>query len=61
MNVCKIFFAFVSLLTVPIVKSSHIEARIYFTFLKNILKQTLKFLIPNINLTEKIGKAFKTK
>ena len=43
MNVCKIFFAFVSLLTVPIVKSSHIEARIYFTFLKNILKQTLKF------------------
>ena len=29
-----------SLLTVPIVKSSHIYARIYFIFLKHLLKQT---------------------
>ena len=33
---------FMSLLTAPIVKSSHIWARIYFIFLKNVLKQTWK-------------------
>ena len=48
-----------SLLIAPIVKNSHIWARIYFIFFKkNILKQTWKFfLIPNFNLSEKIGKA----
>ena len=33
---------FMSLLTAPIVKNSHIYARIYFIFLKNFLKQTWK-------------------
>ena len=31
---------FMSLLIAPIVRSSHIPARIYFTVLKNVLKQT---------------------
>ena len=31
-----------SYLTAPIVKNSHIEAKIYFMFLKNVLKQTWK-------------------
>ena len=31
---------FMSLLTAPNVKNSHIYARIYFIFLKNFLKQT---------------------
>ena len=30
---------FMSLLTIKSIKNSHIKARIYFTFLKNILKQ----------------------
>ena len=29
-----------SYLTAPIVKNSHIKAKIYFMFLKNVLKQT---------------------
>ena len=41
MNVVKIFFCiFMSLLTAKFVKSIHILARIYFIFLKNVLKQT---------------------
>ena len=31
-----------SFLTASIVKNSHIEAKIYFMFLKNVLKQTWK-------------------
>ena len=39
----KIFFlVFMSLLTAPIDKNSHIKARIYFIFLKIFLKQTWK-------------------
>ena len=30
------------LLTVPIVKNSHIQARMYYIFLENVLKQTRK-------------------
>ena len=46
-----------SLLTAPIDKSSHIKARIYFTVLKHFLKETESLLIPNFDLSEKIGKA----
>ena len=38
----KDFFLATLLLTAPIVKNSHIKARIYFTFLENVLKQTWK-------------------
>ena len=34
-----------SLLTAPIVENSHIEAIIWFSFLKNVRKQTLKYQI----------------
>ena len=43
------------LLTVKLVEKGHITARIFFIFLKNVLKQEI-FLIPNFNLSEKIGK-----
>ena len=33
---------FMSLLTPPIVKNSHIQTEIYFIFLQNVLKQTRK-------------------
>ena len=46
-----------SLLIAPIVKNSHISTRIYFIFLKNVLKPTWKSLIPNFDLSEKITKA----
>ena len=46
-----------SLLTAPIDKNSHVSARIYFTFLKNFLKKPESLLIPNFDLSEKIGKA----
>ena len=36
--VCKIFFLF--LLTAKLVKKSHIYDRIFFIFLKNVIKQT---------------------
>ena len=44
------------------VKNSHIWGRIYFIFLQHVLKQTFlipnyNFLIPNFDLSEKIGKA----
>ena len=42
------------LLTASIVKNRHMLAEIYFIFLKNILDQSL--LIPNLDLSEKIGK-----
>ena len=48
---------FMPLLTTPVVNNSHIKARIYFIFLKAVLKQTGKTLIPNFDLGEKIGKA----
>ena len=48
---------FMSLLTVPIVKNSHILAGIYFIFLKERPKTKLESLaIPNLDLTEKIEK-----
>ena len=34
------FLLFMSLLTAKFVKNNHILAKIYFTFLKNVLKQT---------------------
>ena len=34
-----------SLLTTPIVENSHIEAIIWFSFLENVRKQTLKYQI----------------
>ena len=36
----NLFLLFMSLLTARTVKSSHIQARIYFIFLKNVLKLT---------------------
>ena len=44
------------LLTAPIVKNSHILTGIYFIFLKNVLDQLKSLLIPNLDLSEKIGK-----
>ena len=38
--IAKFSFVFMSLLTAKFVKKSHIEARIYFIILKNVLKQT---------------------
>ena len=46
-----------SLLTAPIDKNSHISGRIYFIFLKNLLKQIWKSFIPNIDLSEMIEKS----
>ena len=48
---------FMSLLTVKFVKSSHLYARIYFIFLKNVLSKPEILLIPNFDLTKKIRKA----
>ena len=36
----NLLLLFMSLITAPIVKNSHIYARINFVFLKNVLKQT---------------------
>ena len=47
-----------SLLTALIVKNSHIDAGIYFIFLKNVVKLK-SHSIPNFNLSEKIAKAVK--
>ena len=47
-------FPFMSLLTAKFVKSSHIWARIYFIFLRDKLEIVL---IPNVDLSEKIGRA----
>ena len=45
------------LLAALIVKNSHILSGIYFIFLKNVLEQMWKaFNIPNLDLSEKIGK-----
>ena len=52
----KFSFAFY-VLTNKFVKSSRIQARIFFIFLKNFLKQTWNSFKPNFNLGEKIGKA----
>ena len=41
--IAKFSFVFMSLLTAKFVKKSHIEARIYFIILKNVLKQTWNF------------------
>ena len=38
--IAKFSFVFMYLLTAKFVKKSHIEARIYFIILKNVLKQT---------------------
>ena len=44
-----------STLTAKFVENTHIEARIYFTFIKNVLKQTrISF---NTNLNKNMGEA----
>ena len=48
-----------SLLTVPIVTNSHIEAGSYFIFLKNVLKQTANSFDKKFGLNQNIGKASK--
>ena len=45
-----------SLLTALIVKNSYILAGIYYVFLKNVLYQTWRLSIPNLDLSQKIGK-----
>ena len=57
MIACKFFFYFLFLLTAPIVENSHILAKIYFTFLKTSLTKLKSPSIPNLDLSEKIGKA----
>ena len=49
-----------SLLTASITKNDYILAVIYFAFLKNILEQTRRSAIPNLDLTEKIEKVVVT-
>ena len=48
---------FLSLLIAKFVKKSHIQARMYFSFLKNILKQTCISLKQSLDFSEKLGKA----
>ena len=45
-----------SSLTVAIVKNSRILAGIYFIFAKNSLDKLERFSIPNLRISEKIGK-----
>ena len=51
-----VFFAFFSLLTAPIVKHSHIYARIYFILQKLSSNKLESLLITNFDLSEKIRK-----
>ena len=44
------------LLTAPIVENSHILVKIYFIFLKTFLTKLKSLSIPNLDLSEKIGK-----
>ena len=46
-----------SLLISKFVKKSHAQARIYFIFLKKVLKQNLNCFIPNLHFSEKIENA----
>ena len=52
----KLLSLFVSLLVPLVIKDSHIFARVYFIFLKTVLKQTLKSFDTKIDLSEKGGK-----
>ena len=52
----KLLSLFVSLLVALVIKDSHIFARVYFIFLKTVLKQTLKSFDTKIDLSEKGGK-----
>ena len=49
----KIFLLFMSLLTVPVVKNSHIEAGISFMLLKNVQNKLERLSIPSLDLSEK--------
>ena len=51
------FLLFMSLLTDPVVKNSHIEAGISFMFLKNVQNKLERLSIPSFDLSEKIGNA----
>ena len=58
-NCLKCFpLLFLSLLTTKLFKKSNILARIYFLFLKSVLKKLEIILIPTVDLGEKIGKTF---
>ena len=48
-----------SFLRVSIDKNSHIQARIYFIFLENFIKQTWKSFNIKFQISGKIEKAFK--
>ena len=52
----KLLSLFVSLLVALVIKDSQIFARVYFIFLKTVLKQTLKSFDTKIDLSEKGGK-----
>ena len=52
----KLLSLFVSLRVALVIKDSHIFARVYFIFLKTVLKQTLKSFDTKIDLSEKGGK-----
>ena len=49
-----------SLLRAKFVKKNHILAKIYFTFLKNVLNKLGILLIPNFDLSEKIRETVTT-
>ena len=57
----KICLLFMSLLAAPIVKNSHIYARIYFIFLENFLKNLESLLIPNLISAKRSEKQLQTK
>ena len=53
------FLLFMSLLTVKFAESSHLSARIYVIFVKNVLKENLNLFISNFGLSAKITKGVK--
>ena len=54
---CNFIYLLMFLLTAKVVKTSHIWARTYFNFVKNVKNKLETLLIPNFNLSEKIVKA----
>ena len=56
MIIFKIFFTFTFLKTTEFVINSHIWAKIYFALLKMSQTKLEILLIPNLDLSEKIGK-----
>ena len=57
----NLLLLFISFLTANFNKNSHVWYRIYFLFLKNVLKQTWSSFMTNFNLSEKIERLLLSK